>query len=155
ATAHGSPLLRFENNGNTQSTRTIPLNWDPTVFGGDPDHPSIWDQIVLGKDVTLNFNNMGPVAQYTTHLTLPAAAQGGLAEPAVYLRANFNRFWVYDAPSKQLTEVTGAVPPPACTTGNEYIFYTQAGGTIISDASGNFAMGVYAVDEAHGGAASL
>jgi len=154
ATAHGSPLLRFENNGNTQSTRTIPLNWDPTVFGGDPDHPIIWNQIVLGKDVTLNFSNMGSVAQYTTHLTLPTAAQGSLAEPAIYLRANFNRFWVYDAPSKTLSEVTGEVPS-GCNTGNEYIFYTQAGGAIISDPSGNFAMGVYAVDEAHGGAASF
>jgi hypothetical protein len=154
ATAHGSPLLRFENNGNTQSTRTIPLNWDPTVFGGDPDHPIIWNQIVLGKDVTLNFNNMGSVARYTTHLTLPTAAPGGLAEPAIYLRANFNRFWVYDAPSKTLGEVTASVPS-GCNTGNEYIFYTQAGGTIISDPSTNFAMGVYAVDEAHGGAASF
>lgn len=155
ATAHGSPLLRFENNGYTQSTRTIPLNWDPTVFGGDADHPVIWDQMVLGKDVTLNFNNMGSVAQYTTHLTLPTAAQGSLAEATVYLRANFNRFWTYDAPSKTLNEVTSQVPPAACTTGNEYFFHTQAGGTIISDASENFAMGVYAVDEAHGGSASV
>ena len=155
STAHGSPILRFENNGNTQSTRTVPLNWDPTVFGGDPDHPIIWNQIVLGKDVTLNFNNMGSVAQYTTHLTLPTVAQGSLAEPAIYLRANFNRFWVYDAPSKTLTDVTGAVPTAACTTGNEYFFHTQAGGTIISDPSTNFAMGVYAVDEAHGGSASI
>ncbi len=109
----------------------------------------------MGKDVTLNFNNMGSVAQYTTHLTLPTAAQGSLAEPAIYLRANFNRFWVYDAPSKTLSEVTGAVPTAACTTGNEYFFHTAAGGTIISDPSTNFAMGVYAVDEAHGGSASI
>lgn len=156
AASHGSPLLRFENNGNTQSTRAIPLNWDPTVFGGDPDHPVIWDQIVLGKDLTLNFNNMGSVAQYTTHLVLPTpVTEGGLAEPAIYLRANFNRFWTYDAPSKTLNEVTSQVPRAACTTGNEYVFYTQAGGTIISDPSANFAMGVYAVDEAHGGDASF
>jgi hypothetical protein len=68
---NGSPTVRFENQGNTQITRAVPLNWDPTVFGGDLDHPIIWDTLILGKDLTLNFNNMGPVAKYTTHLVLP------------------------------------------------------------------------------------
>jgi hypothetical protein len=153
-TAHGSPLLRFENQGNTQITRTVPLNWDPTVFGGDPDHPVIWSQLVLGKDLTLNFSNMGSVAKYTTHLILPTATTGGLAEPAIYLRANFNRFWIYDAPSKTLQEVTGQVPS-GCNTGDEYILHASFGGTIISDASANYAMGVYAVDDAHGGSANF
>ena len=153
-TAHGSPLLRFENQGNTQITRTVPLNWDPVAFGGDPDHPVIWSQIVLGKDLTLNFNNMGSVAKYTTHLVLPTTTEGGIAAPAIYLRANFNRFWTYDAPSKTLLEVTGQVPS-GCNTGHEYFFHSSFGGTIISDASGNYAMGVYAVDEAHGGSANF
>jgi hypothetical protein len=65
----GSPTVRFENQGNTQITRAVPLNWDPAVFGGDLDHPVIWDSLILGKDLTLNFNNMGRVAKYTTHLT--------------------------------------------------------------------------------------
>ena len=30
--AHGSPLLMFENQGTTQITRAIPLNWDSTRF---------------------------------------------------------------------------------------------------------------------------
>src|SRR5262249_3226776 len=63
---NGSPTVRFENQGNTQVTRAVPLNWDPTVFGGDIDHPIIWDSLILGKDLTLNFNNMGPLARYTT-----------------------------------------------------------------------------------------
>ena len=29
--------------GNTQYTRAIPLDWDPTQYGGDQDHPVIWD----------------------------------------------------------------------------------------------------------------
>ena len=102
--------MRFENQGTTQITRAVPLNWDPTAFGGDIDHPIIWDSLVLGKDVTLNFNNMGPVAQYTTHLVLPAATLGTMAIPTGYLRGNFNRFWTYDASSKILTEVTSRVP---------------------------------------------
>lgn len=152
-TAHGSPLLRFENQRNTQITRAVPLNWDPTAFGGDPDHPVIWSQIVLGKDLTLNFNNMGSVAKYTVHLVLPAASMGGMEEPAIYLRANFNRFWTYDAPSKILQEVTAQVPS-SCNGGPEYFFHSSAGGTISSDASGNDAMGVYAVDLDHGGSIS-
>jgi len=39
---NGSPAARFENQENTQITRAVPLNWDPTVFGGDLDHPIIW-----------------------------------------------------------------------------------------------------------------
>jgi hypothetical protein len=152
-TAHGSPLLQFENQGNTQITRTVPLNWDPVAFGGDPDHPVIWSQIVLGKDLTLNFNNMGSVAKYTTHLVLPASTEGGIAAPAIYLRASFNRYWTYDAPSRALMEVTGQVPN-GCPVGNEYFFHSSFGGSIISDASGNYAMGLYAVDEEHGGTAN-
>jgi hypothetical protein len=54
-------------------TVLVPLNWDPALFGGALDHPVIWDTLMLGKDLTLNFNKLGPVAQYTTHLVLPAA----------------------------------------------------------------------------------
>jgi hypothetical protein len=43
---NGSPAVRFENQGNTQITRAIPLNWDPTVFGGDLDHPIILTSII-------------------------------------------------------------------------------------------------------------
>jgi hypothetical protein len=148
--AHGSPLFRFENQGNTQITRAIPLNWDPTAFGGDADHPTIWSQIVLGKDLTLDFNNMGSVAEYTTHLVLPADTLRGIAAPAIYLRANFNRFWTYDAQSRTLSEVTNEVPN-GCSKGKEYFFHPRFGGTIMSDASTNFAMGAYAVDASDGG----
>jgi hypothetical protein len=89
---NGSPTTRFENQGDTQITRAVPMNWDPTVFGGDLDHLIIWDNRQLGKDLTLNFNNMGPVAKYTTHVVLPAATSGTLAIPTGYLRGDFNRF---------------------------------------------------------------
>lgn len=114
---NGSPVVRFENQGNTQITRAVPLNWNPTVFDGDLDHPILWDSVVMGKDVTLNFNNMGPVAKYTTHLVLPAASLGTLAMPAGYLRSTFNRFWTYDAPSRTLTEVTNSIQNWLCQRG--------------------------------------
>jgi hypothetical protein len=151
---NGSPVVRFENQGTTQITRAVPLNWDPTAFGGDIDHPIIWDSLVLGKDVTLNFNNMGPVAQYTTHLVLPAATLGTMAIPTGYLRGNFNRFWTYDAPSKILTEVTSRVPN-GCGNNSAYTFNTNYGGVIISDATLAYAMGVYGVSIPKGGPVSF
>ena len=150
---HGSPILRFENQGNTQFTRAVPLNWDPTQFNGDQDHPVIWDELVIGKDLTLNFNNLGPVTRYTTHLILPNAARGGIETPSIWLRSNFNRFWTYDASTRTLVDVTSDVPD-GCNEGPEYFFHAGFGGTIASDASGN-AIGVYAVSGANGGSISF
>ena len=76
---------------------------------------------MLGKDVTLNFNNMGPVVQYI-----------------------FNRFWTYDGSSKILTEVTSRVAN-GCGNNSAYTFSTNYGGVIISDATLAYAMGVYGV----------
>jgi hypothetical protein len=151
---NGSPVVRFENQGTTQITRAVPLNWDPTAFGGDIGHPIIWDSLVLGKDVTLNFNNMGPVVQYTTHLVLPGATFGTMAIPTGYLRGNFNRFWTYDASAKSLTEVTSRVPN-GCGNNSAYTFNTNYGGVIISDATLAYAMGVYGVSIPKGGAVSF
>jgi hypothetical protein len=155
ATAHGSPLLRFENQGTTQFTRAVPLNWLASVVGGDQDHPVIWNHIVLGKDLALNFKNMGPVAQYTTHMVLPTATFGGLANPAGYLVSSFNRFWTYDASSKTLEEVTTSMPD-GCTASTVtsfggHSFSPNFGGIIMSDASGANAMGIYGVDKSQGG----
>ena len=152
---NGSPTVRFENQGNTQITRAVPLNWDPTFFGGDIDHPILWDTVILGKDLTLNFNNMGPVAKYTTHLTLSAAGLGTLAMPTGYLRGNFNRFWTYDASEKRLTEVTNSIQN-GCNNGDlSYAFHTNYGGVILSDPTGDYAMGVYGVSSASGGPVSF
>jgi hypothetical protein len=148
--AHGSPVVRFENQGNTQITRAVPLNWDPTVFGGDQDHPVIWDSLILGKDLTLNFNNMGPVAKYTTHVVLPNKTLGGLTSPITYLRGNFNRYWTYDAQSQQLNEVTSHIVN-GCSNSAAYIFNTDFGGVIISDSTAAYAMGIYGVSTARGG----
>jgi hypothetical protein len=154
---HGSPVLRFENQGNTQYTRAILLNWDPRQYGGDQDHPVIWDSLVLGKDLALNYQNLGPVAQYTTHLVLPSATTGTLADPAGYLLSSFNRFWTYDALAKVLTEVTNAMPNGCLAGPNDfggYAFFVDFGGIIMSDASGANAMGIYGVSASRGGSVS-
>jgi len=155
---HGSPVLQFANQGTTQVTRAVPLNWDPAIFGGDQDHPVIWDSLVLGKDLTLNFNNLGAVAQYTTHLVIPIASRGTLADPAGYLLSSFNRYWTYDARSKTRQEVTNAMPDGCLSLNGSsfggYSFFVDSGGIIMSDASGTNAMGVYGVSIAHGGSLS-
>jgi hypothetical protein len=151
---HGSPILQFENQGSTQITRAVPLNWDPTQYGGDQDHPVIWDCLVLGKNLTLNFKNLGSVAQYTTHLTIPNATSGTLANPAGYLLSSFNRFWTYNAQSKVLTEVTSIMPDGCTALANSfggYAFFADFGGIIMSDASGANAMGIYGVSLSQGG----
>jgi len=155
---HGSPVLQFQNQENAQITRAIPLQWDPTLFGGDQDHPAIWGSLVLGKDLTLNFNSLGSVAKYTTHLVLPVSSSGTLQMPASFLNSNFNRYWTYDAQSKQLTEVTSVIPNGcACANGScfaGYSFTVNFGGVIMSDVSGANAMGAYGVDPSDGGSVS-
>lgn len=125
----------------------------PNAVRRGSGHPVIWDSLVLGKDLTLNFQNLGPVAQYTSHLVLPAAAHGTLADPAGYLLSSFNRFWTYDAQSKTLQEVTSATPDGCLNdvNGGGYPFSPAFGGTIMSDVSGANAMGIYGVSLSHSG----
>jgi len=151
---HGSPALRCENRGETQITRSVPLNFDPTVYpGGDEDDPVIWSSMVLGKDLTLDFHGLGPVARYTTHFKLPKETVGTLTTVTAYLRASFNRFWTYDAESGTLTEVTNQMPD-ACPHDDGYFFAPNFGGIILSDATGDHAMGTYAVNVDVGGSVS-
>ena len=118
----------------------------------------IWDSLVLGKDLTLDFNNLGPVARYTTHVVLPATAERGVQNPAGYLLSSFNRYWTYDAGLQKLSEVTGSMPD-GCShlTDNTFggtSFFVDFGGIIMSDASGANAMGVYGVSIGQGGSVS-
>ena len=96
------------------------------------------------------------MAKYTTHLILPSANRGTLADPAGYLLSSFNRFWTYDAQSKVLDEVTAAMPDGCASLSNPnvfggYSFSPNFGGIIMSDASGANAMGIYGVSLSHGG----
>lgn len=116
----------------------------------------IWNTVLLGKDVALNFNDMGSVARYTTHLILPNLQVGTLEMPTPYLRAEFSRFWTYDAGSDTLTEVTNLMPD-ACLPNNPNpvpVFAPDFGGVIVSDSTAAFAMGEYVVNVSQGGPAS-
>ena len=98
---HGSPLGLAENDGLTQRTRSIALEYDPDGtqqcyyqppvgpcpgFGGGADNPVVWRDVILGKDLTLDFNGLGPVALYSTFMEVPRALASGTAReiPVIY-----------------------------------------------------------------------
>ncbi|MBF6614773.1 MAG: hypothetical protein IVW55_16810, partial [Chloroflexi bacterium] len=68
---HGSPNVSMYNSGTSQYTQAIPLEWDPIHFGGSATTPVLYKDMMFGKKITLNFNNRGPVAEYTTYFTSP------------------------------------------------------------------------------------
>jgi len=148
----GSPVLMAENSDSTQITRAIPLEWNYGRYGGGANHPLIWGDMNLGKDITLNFDNLGPVARYTTHISLPTSIRGVLELPTPYLCGTFSRFWTYDAETNRLSDVTGKVPN-GCTAPQtaHYSFAPKFGGVIASDSSGAHAMGEYGVNTSQGG----
>ncbi|RKX44508.1 MAG: hypothetical protein DRP64_06405 [Verrucomicrobia bacterium] len=150
----GSPIITATNVGLTQITRAVPLDFTQNEsFGGGVYNPIIWPTASLGKDITLDYNGMGAVAKYETHLRVPADVGAGAWHeiPTAYMTGDFTRFWTYNAETSALALVT-----PASNTGGLYqagpdfdgIHY---GGVIISLPGDNTAMGVYAVSLEKGG----
>lgn len=149
ARRQGSPLISAQNNGLTQSTRSVPLEWSPENFGGGPDNPVLWKEMVLGKEITLDYNGMGPVAKYETILVPPTDSVNSQFElPTGYLTAEFNRFYTYEATSQDLNEVD---PVPLSNMPVSFVPSSGFGGVIIADASGSYAMGIYGVLRSSGG----
>lgn len=145
----GSPLLRAENNGNTQSTRCVPVEWSPQDYGGGPDNPVLWKTMVLGKDITLDYNGMGAVAKYETILVPPTdSANSSFEIPTGYLTAEFDRYFTYDAVSQDLNEV---YPAPWSGTPVSFIPVSGYGGVIIANQTLTHAMGIYGVQRSAGG----
>ena len=155
---HGSPLLSITTSGNTQSTRAIPLEWNTGTYGGGAENPTIWKDVVLGKDLILGFNSMNGVAKYTTIAEVPASIDlTGIEIPSVYVRANFDHFYAYNAETSTLTSVslshidskvlfTHSSSDPA-SVGYSILY----GGAIVADASGDNALGLYGVAVSEGG----
>lgn len=163
---HGSPVTVFQNNGMTQSTRAIPLDFDPDGtsgnepnLGGSPNNPVIWKDMVIGKDITLNFNGLGPVAKYTTVITvpqpIPAYPTLALQAPIAALKASFREFHIYDAAANggagQDTDVSDA----ACSQPGGGRFSPAYGGMIAWDITNTVAYGIYGVNASQGGGFSV
>lgn len=146
-----APLAAAFNNGTTQVTSAVPL---ANSFSHDPDnpclHPFIWRDAVLGKRLTLDFNKMGPVAKYTTELTLPTRiTEVGFYHPITSINPEFNRYWFYDAAGAYLQEVSIA---DACEDGQG--FSPDFGGIILSTQEQNYAIGIYGASVLQGGSVS-
>ena len=142
-----APIVSATNAGSTQLTVAVPLA-NPALYSDNPClHPVVWKDAILGKQITLNFHGMGPVAKYTTLAWLPGAIPAvDFYHPISSLGAEFNRYFFYDAESADLQEHFIA---DSCE-GSEP-FFPNFGGVILSDPSQNFAMGAYAVNTSHGG----
>jgi hypothetical protein len=143
-----APIVKAVNNGPTQITVSVPLANSIAYEPQDPcHHPVIWEDVQIGKQITLNFEGMGPVARYTTTVSLPAAVPAvDFYHPISSLGAEFNRYFFYDAETAHLEE---HFISDACEDGHG--FSPNFGGVILSDASGQFAMGAYAVNVSQGG----
>ncbi len=161
AARQGAPVLNNQNSGLMQITRAIPLQFDPTPFGGDNTHPVIYPQMQIGKDITLNYNNMGPVAHYVTQVSSDVAIPAASIEiPTGYMPSStFSRFYEYDAQTQTLVEIH---PQQNSCTGSdnsaEVVLaaansginspggignFSGHGGVIISNADQSAAMGIY------------
>jgi hypothetical protein len=159
---HGSPVGLAENVGLTQRTRSITLEYDPDGtqqcvyqappgpcpgFDGGPDNPVVWSQVMLGKDLTLDYHGLGPVALYSAFMQVPKALAAGTAReiPVIYARASFYRMFLYNAENAELHEEPCNNNPPT--------FSPNYGGVIATTGDKNFAIGIYAVNTSQGGSA--
>lgn len=52
---HGSPIATAKNNDSTQTTRAVPMEADSDHLGGGYGLPLLYRDVLLGKDLTLNF----------------------------------------------------------------------------------------------------
>jgi hypothetical protein len=143
--AHGSPLVRVDRVNNTMRTRSIPLEGVPDVAGGDWEHPAVWQYVMAGKDITLNFANLGPVAKYTAYFDLPEQIPiGSLYGPIIYLKPALKHLYVYFPQWHYAFENTWLGSCDSTT-----LYMTSA--IIAADDAGDYAFGAYAVHINDGG----
>ncbi|MGH8318460.1 MAG: hypothetical protein ACREUL_10835 [Steroidobacteraceae bacterium] len=140
--------------GASLSTTSVPLEWNGGRLAGTqggPDRPVIWEDMTLGKEVSLNYMNMGPVARYETELSIPRALVRGHVEiPTVYLAPELYQTVTYDARSRETLPATGARNRAAT-----YEPKSGYGGIIATTSRHDFAMGIYGVVTSSGGSVSF
>ena len=150
----GSPLISLSNSGSVQSTSSVPLEWNPSLFGGDANHPLMWTDAVLGKTVTLNYQSRGAMVKYQTLEQCSYTSTTTAVEiPTAYLTGDFGRYYTYDAGKAAGSRLTEVHPPDATVTGTNVQFTPSSGygGVILSTSDQTFAMGVYGTTVAIGG----
>ena len=142
---HGSPLISSAVSGSSLTTRAVPLEFSPPSCSSN--QLLVYDTTVIGKTLTLNYQNMGPVVQYDSYLSLARALDftPNSEFPTGYLGPTFNRFYTYDAGSDVLAAAHPSSDnhyPSSCSGRLDWQPDSGYGGVIIADSS-NAAMGVY------------
>ena len=145
--SHGSPVLQNSISGYTHSTRSIPLEFGLGSSNNGvtitPDTPQIYPGMQIGKDLTLNFMNLGSVAQYNTVIVSPISLPNANIEiPAAYLNASLGKFFTYNASSSVLRSVA----PSSCYNPATFQPSSGGGGMIVSDPTLSTAIGIYRRD---------
>jgi hypothetical protein len=131
----------------TQRTRAVPLEWAPELVGGGPSNPVAWPRMTVGKDITLNYAGLGPVARYTTVVTVPVRyAAFGAEIPTVYLNGDLRELTLYDAAANTTRRL-----PAVCDRLDGINPGSGYGGIIASSDDGTRAFGFYGVHVEHGG----
>jgi hypothetical protein len=143
----GSPCVQaFNVLPATQVTSASPFEWEPTRWGGGYRRQFVWKDVRIGKEITLDYLGLGPVARYTSLVIVTAdVPRSGVEIPSVYLHASLRRFYGYDAATRTLslqdpaTAEGGTLPP------------SGYGGVIASSPDGARAFGQYGVVDSLGG----
>jgi hypothetical protein len=139
-----------------QSTRAVPLEWTPENFSdGGPRNAMVWKDLLIGKDITLNYNNMGPVAKYTTVIRVPrcdgACGAVNAEIPTGYMTGEFEFQCVYDTKTRECRPVS--LQPNGTPVG---VFPASGyGGVILATRDHQFAMGIYGVSSLLGGSITM
>ena len=149
---HGSPAYSNAVVNGVHVTRAIPLDYGLSNGPSVTDqNPLIYSGMQLGKNITLSFQNLGPVALYQTVVISPTSIPSATIEiPTAYLSSSFGNFFTFDGQSNALSNVA---VPSACASGTNLSCSPPSGfgGVIISDASQEHALGVYGGAIAKGG----
>jgi hypothetical protein len=144
---HGSPLISTYISGAVLMTRAVPLEFTPTNWGTDCTQALVYKDTILGKTLVLNYDNLGPVVEYDSYLSLSQALDftPNSEFPTGYLTPDFNQFYTYDAGNDTLSQVHPSVngAPNTCSGRLDWQPASGYGGVIISTASSAYAMGVY------------
>lgn len=156
---HGSPLASASTTGARQSTRAIPLEWSPLRISpaGEAWTPVLYQDVRIGKDLTLDAFGMSGVARYRTVLSLPQALDGSLEIPTTYLRGEFSTYYGVDAVAGLATPLVPEDFDPSIrqtTDGLNYVPTSGRGGVVAATIDGGHAMGIYGVTTSAGGPVS-
>ena len=146
---HGSPVLYNQITNGVHITRAIPLEYGLPGGNGVRGYPVtpasafVYGGMQIGKNLTLNYEGLGPVAKYQTVIVSPVSLSGvGIEIPTAWLNPQYATFFTFDAGSNALSQVSvqsgcGNVPE------NSFRPASGFGGVIISDSSQAHALGIY------------